>query len=61
MAESRGSDKLLDRLGNRRTISEETLRQIIQLSERDGIKLVDWWIFGQPAVDGVFGTVTIPS
>jgi hypothetical protein len=52
----RGSTKLAARQAPVARLSEVDVRKVIALSQRKGIKVVDWWIYGQPAPDVIGGT-----
>lgn len=59
--QARGSQKLLaDRLGEgAKPIPKAELRKLLAISDRRGVKLVNWWIYGQPAPDAVLGTFQV--
>lgn len=52
---NRGSARILERLGRSDTISEETLKGIIDVARRHDVEILDWCQFGQPGIDGVCG------
>ena len=55
----RGSTKIAARTPSAARLSEADMRKVIALSQRKGIKIVDWWIYGQPAPDAIGGTFQI--
>jgi hypothetical protein len=48
----RGSEKLL---ASGTSLTEKDLSQILRISSKRNVKLVNWCIYGQPAPDGVCG------
>lgn len=59
-AQSRGSEKLIgERIGRSETISIEALRELVEVSRKHGVMILDWHQFGQPAIDGVLGTFQV--
>lgn len=53
--EIRGSEQLLARLGEQKVLPKETLDQLVNLTRKRGVKLVQWWIRGQPRPDFLQG------
>ena len=53
-AVSRGS-----RLLGSATISQGDLERLVALGQKQGIKLVNWHIYGQPVLDGVSGAFQV--
>ena len=51
----RGSEQLLERLGQPDTISEESLKAVIEVARRHEVEILDWCQFGKPGIDGVCG------
>lgn len=51
----RGSELLLERLGQPDTISEESLKAVIEVARRHEVEILDWCQFGKPGIDGVCG------
>ncbi len=59
MATKRGSSKLAAKQKGAARLREADVRKVIALSQRKGITVVDWWIYGQPAPDAVGGTLHV--
>lgn len=57
----RGSEKLLEALkANRgRTLASDELERVLDLTEEDGIRLLQWWIRGQPNPDALTGAMRV--
>lgn len=58
----RGSDKLLQALtgdAKIRALPTEELREVLSITEEDGVKLLQWWIRGQPTPDWLTGAVRV--
>lgn len=54
----RGSSELSEEMfGKPNTVSKESLRQLIKVTRMKGSKLDSWWIRGQPAIDGIIGSI----
>ena len=51
----RGSAQILARLGQSDTVSEESLKGIIEVARRHEVEILDWCQFGRPGIDGVCG------
>lgn len=51
----RGSQRLLERLGQSDTISDESLKAVIEVARRHEVEILDWCQFGKPGIDGVCG------
>ncbi|MBX9579327.1 MAG: hypothetical protein K2X87_03385 [Gemmataceae bacterium] len=58
----RGSEKLMEELfGRPPGLDRGELRRLVSTAlDKPGVKLVDWWWYGMPAIDGVFGTFEVP-
>ena len=57
----RGSERLMEsRLGQPVPLSKTALAKLIASVEREGVKVVDWTIYGIPAPEGIKGTVQVP-
>jgi hypothetical protein len=54
-AGKRGSERILERLGKADTISDATLKGILEVARRHDVEILDWCQFGQPGIDGVCG------
>jgi hypothetical protein len=53
----RGSERML----KQRTISEKELERLWKLiDDQKEVRLVHWWLKGQPAFDEIYGTVRMP-
>jgi hypothetical protein len=57
----RGSTKTAARTKSAARLSDADVRKVIALSQRKGIKVVDWWMYGQPAPDAIGGTFQVAS
>ena len=51
----RGSEML----GSRMALSSKDLNQLLVISRKKGVKLVDWTIYGQPVPDSIFGAYQV--
>jgi hypothetical protein len=63
-AKDRGSEKMMEELfgGRPPQLDRGELRRLVGAAlEKPGVKLIDWWWFGQPAIDGVFGKFEVPA
>jgi plasmid maintenance system antidote protein VapI len=61
MANLRGSEKLIrERFGEPAVISEDDVAKIMKIVDRDDIVLERWWWKGQPAIDALAGTISVP-
>jgi hypothetical protein len=59
MTMQRGSEQLADRLGKSSTLSADDLQRVVEAARGGGAQLVNWWIRGQPAVDGLVGVTNV--
>lgn len=57
--DTRGSARVLERLGIPDVIAEESLKGIIEVARRHDVEILDWCQFGQPGIDGVCGTFQV--
>lgn len=57
----RGSEKLLEALkANRgRILATDELEKVLDISQEDGIRLLQWWIRGQPNPDVLTGAIRV--
>ena len=55
LARMRGSERLAARSG----FAAKDLGKLVALSQKQGVKLVHWTIYGQPAPDGVSGAFQV--
>lgn len=55
MAQERGSEVLKRLTGGPQAFDKTALQRIAKLIDRDDVKILDWWIYGQPAIDRVRG------
>ncbi len=51
----RGSEKLLDRLGQPDLIPESALRSVIDIAREFDVEILDWCQYGQPGIDSMCG------
>ena len=59
MAE-RGSERLTaERIGEGARLTKEDLQRIVDAARDQEAKIVNWWIYGQPAIDGVVGVANV--
>ncbi len=59
MQSDRGSEKMLQERIDRRTLTKEELRGLLQLVQREGVELRDIWIYGQPDPNVVYGNIQV--
>lgn len=51
-SEKRGSEELLKRLDKGgATLDMKQIRELVRVTDSDGIRVLDWQIFGQPGID----------
>lgn len=49
---TRGSEELLKRLDKGgATLDVKQIRELVRVTDSDGIRILDWQIFGQPGID----------
>lgn len=53
---ARGSRKLAGAAVSGRQLSAVEMSKLVALSKRSGVKIVDWWVAGQPTPDAVSGS-----
>jgi hypothetical protein len=53
MREARGSERILDRLGEPDTIADDALKAIVDIVRENDMELIDWCQLGQPRIDAV--------
>lgn len=51
----RGSEQLLERIGQADTISDATLKSVLNVALQHDVEILDWCQFGKPGIDGVCG------
>ena len=51
----RGSEQLLSRLADAKILDQDSLAQLVGFTRKRGVRLVHWWIRGQPRPDWVEG------
>ena len=59
MTQERGSDLLKRSYGNPTTIDEKALQRVAEISDSDGVKVLRWWIKGQPRPELISGTLEV--
>jgi hypothetical protein len=58
--EIRGSHRLVERrLGEPDMISVDQLKLLVDVARNHDIRILDWQQFGQPAIDGVYGSFQV--
>ncbi|MEM9215903.1 MAG: hypothetical protein AAGD25_16360 [Cyanobacteria bacterium P01_F01_bin.150] len=55
MDNKRGSERILERIGQPDVISDETLKGIINVAREFDVEILDWCQYGQSGIDGVCG------
>src|ERR1700674_4968283 len=59
MAE-RGSEHLAaERIGEGAKLTREDLQRVVDAARDQEARIVNWWIYGQPAIDGVVGVANV--
>ncbi|MDP9120722.1 MAG: hypothetical protein M3O15_05035 [Acidobacteriota bacterium] len=59
MDQERGSEKLKRLHGQKRQLDVAALSHLGEIVDREKIEIIDWWWFGQPAIDRILGTLRV--
>lgn len=56
----RGSEAISEEMfGRSSEVSKHALKQLLNITRTEGVALDGWWTHGIPAVDGVWGVITV--
>lgn len=59
MSKQRGSEVLKKFQGRQHTFDDASLRHLAEVADHPAVQLVDWWIYGTPAIDRFIFTLEV--